>query len=145
MSPGIYYLDQGSLDINGNAALSGSGVTIIFTSSTGSNYATAKINGGATITLSAPTSGPTARILLYGDRNMPLGTSFNLSGGATQTFNGVIYFPKGALSYAGGALGFNGCSQIVTDTLSFVGDSGLAINCQSYGVKKIGAIAQLVE
>lgn len=145
MSPGVYYLDQGSLSVNGSATLTGSGVTIIFTSSTGSNYATASIAGGATVNLSAPTSGPTRGFLMYGDRNMPLGTSFGLAGGSGQVFNGISYFPQGAVSYAGGASTFNGCTQIVADTVSFVGNSTMALNCTAFGVKKIGAIAQLVE
>jgi hypothetical protein len=51
LSPGNYVLDQGSLSINGNATVTGSSVTLIFTSSTGNNYATGTINGGATINL----------------------------------------------------------------------------------------------
>ncbi|MCI4680115.1 pilus assembly protein TadG-related protein [Rhodoblastus acidophilus] len=148
MSPGIYYIDQGSFTVNGSATLTGTGVTIVFTSSTPSSpksYATANIAGGASINLTAPTSGPTAGIVLYGDRNMPVGTSFNLAGGSSQILTGVTYFPKGAVSFAGGASSFNGCSQVVGDTVNFVGNSGLATNCSSLGIKKIGAIAQLVE
>jgi Putative Flp pilus-assembly TadE/G-like len=145
LSPGIYFIDQGSLSVNGSATLSGAGVTIIFTSSTGSNYATASINGGATVNLTAPSSGPTAGIVLFGDRNMPVGTTFGLEGGANQALNGVTYFQKGAVSFAGGASTFNGCSQIVADTVTFVGNSGLAVNCSSLGVRAIGSIAQLVE
>jgi hypothetical protein len=145
MSPGVYFMDQGSFTINGGATLTGNGVTIIFTSSSSSNYADAKIAGGANVNLTAPSSGPTAGIVLFGDRNMPVGTTFNLAGGSSQIFNGVTYFSKGAVSYAGGASTFNGCSQVVANTVSFVGNSGLATNCTGLGVKKIGAVAQLVE
>jgi hypothetical protein len=73
LDPGIYYLDQGSFTVNGGATITGTGVTLVFTSSTGSNYATANINGGATVSLTAPTSGPLAGIAFYGDPNMPVG------------------------------------------------------------------------
>ena len=50
-------------------------------------------------------SGLVTGIVLFGDRNMPAGTSFNLSGGGSQTFGGAIYLPKGALQFTkiGGA------------------------------------------
>ncbi len=145
MAPGIYFIDRGSMAINGSATLSGSGVTIVFTSSSGANYATARIAGGATVSLSAPTSGPTAGIVLFGDRAMPVGTNFALGGGSSQSLNGATYLPKGAISYAGGASGFDGCSQVIGDTIGFVGSANLAINCPSSGTKVIGPAALLLE
>jgi Flp pilus assembly protein TadG len=68
LNPGVYYLDQGSLQVNGSATMSGTGVTLVFTSSTGQNYANAQINGGAAINLTAPTTGATAGIAIFGDR-----------------------------------------------------------------------------
>ena len=105
LQPGIYYLDQGSLTVHGGATLSGIGVTLVFTSSTGKNCATATINGGATLNLTAPTSGPTAGIVIFGDRNMPAGTTFKFNGGASQSLTAAIYTPKAAVSFAGGSSG----------------------------------------
>jgi Flp pilus assembly protein TadG len=145
MAPGVYFMDRGSFTINGQATLTGTGVTIVFTSSTGSNYATAKVAGGANVNLTAPTSGPLAGIVLFGDRSMPVGTSFSLAGGSTQSFGGATYLPEAAVSYAGGASGYNGCSQVIGDTVSFAGNSNLSINCAGSGTKQIGAAAQLLE
>ena len=146
LDPGVYYLDQGSLSVNGGATMTGTGVTLVFTSSTGSNYATANINGGATINLTAPTSGPLAGIVFYGDPNMPVGTSFKFEGGAAQVLTGAVYLPKGAVSFAGGASTTTGCTQLIGDTINFTGSSNFAINCSGYGTKPIGsALAQLVE
>jgi Flp pilus assembly protein TadG len=141
LNPGVYYLDQGSLSVNGGAVMSGDGVTLVFTSSSGSNYATATINGGATVNLSAPTSGPMAGIVLYGDRNMPVGTAFKFNGGASQDLEGAIYFPEGSVSFAGGANTGNGCTQLVVDTVTFTGDSNFAINCSGSGTKPIATAA----
>ena len=58
LNPGVYYMDRGSFSINGGATLTGNGVTIVFTSSTGNQYADATINGGATVNITAPTTGP---------------------------------------------------------------------------------------
>jgi hypothetical protein len=149
LNPGIYYLDQGSLQVNGGATLTGTGVTIVFTSSTGSDYATATINGGATITLSAPlpSSGlATAGIAMFADRNMPVGTSFKFEGGATQDIEGALYLPKGDVSFAGGAGTSTSCTQLVGDTITFTGNSNFAVNCTGYGTKPLGSgIAKLVE
>lgn len=146
LTSGIYYIDRGGLTVNGGAVLSGNGVTLVFTSSTGSNYATASINGGSTINLTALTTGPTLGIVIFGDRNMPKGTAFSLNGGAGQAFGGAIYLPKAALTYAGGASTNTNCTEVIADTVSFVGNSTLAINCTGYGTKPIGTTtASLVQ
>jgi hypothetical protein len=146
MNPGIYYMDQGSLSVNGSATLTGTGVTIVFTSSTGNNYATATINGGATVNLTAPTSGPTAGIVLFGDRNMPQGTVFKLNGGSSQVLAGATYLPKAAVSYAGGNSSSNGCAQLIGDTVTLTGNSNFALTCPGMPVKPIGSSsAKLIE
>ena len=53
-NPGVYFIDRGKLSVNGGAKLQGTGVTIIFTSSTMSNWPDAQINGGAIIDLRPP-------------------------------------------------------------------------------------------
>lgn len=138
LNPGVYYLDRGSLDINGGGSIVGSGVTLIFTSSTGMNYATANINGNATVNLTAPSSGPTAGLVLFGDRNAPIGTSISLGGGSSQTFGGAVYAPTAAITYSGGASTSSSCTQIIGDTVTFTGNSSVAINCSSYKTRPFG-------
>jgi Flp pilus assembly protein TadG len=146
LNPGVYYIDRGSLQINGGATITGTGVTLVFTSSTGANYATATVNGGASVSLTGPTSGPLAGIVIYGDRNMPTGTVFKFDGGAGQGFGGAVYLPKGALDYAGGSNVNTNCTQVIADTVTFTGNSQRAVNCASYGTQAIGTSkASLVE
>jgi hypothetical protein len=146
LNPGIYYLDRGTLSVNGGASLSGTGVTLVFTSSNGHNYANASINGGANINLVAPTTGPTAGIVLFGDRNMTAGTSFTLNGGSSEVFGGAIYLPRADVSFSGGAASTNGCVQLVANTITFVGNANFSINCKGYGTKAIASsTAQLTE
>jgi Flp pilus assembly protein TadG len=145
LNPGIYYMDQGSLSVAGNATINGVGVTIVFTGNN-NNWATASIGSNANINLTAPTTGPTAGLVIFGDRNMPVGTPFKMTGGDTQSFGGAIYLPKAALNYSGGSGASNGCTQIVADTLNWSGNSSLALNCSSYATKPIGSnTASLVE
>jgi Flp pilus assembly protein TadG len=146
MNPGVYIIDRGSLQISGGATIQGTGVTIIFTSSTGANYADATINGGATVAITAPTTGPLAGIAIFGDRNMPSNTTFKFNGGANQVLGGAVYLPKGAVQYAGGASSNVNCTQLIGDTISFVGNSNLAVDCSAYGTRSIGTSkASLVE
>jgi hypothetical protein len=83
---------------------------------------------------------------MFGDRNMPLGTVFKFDGGSGQGFGGALYFPKGAIEYAGGASTNTNCTQVIGDTVNFVGNSTLSINCAGFGTKPIGTLtASLVE
>ncbi|MDL2398409.1 TadE/TadG family type IV pilus assembly protein [Rhizobium mayense] len=146
LNPGIYILDRASLKVNGGATLIGHGVTIIFTSSTGSNYGTASINGGAILDLTPPVTGNTAGIVIYGDRNMPVGTAFSFNGGATQSLAGSIYLPKAAVSYSGGNTATSACIKIIADTITFTGNSNLSIDCSAYPTRAVGGAAgKLVE
>jgi len=140
LSPGVYYIDQGGLTVNGGGTLNGSGVSFVFTSSSGKNYATASLNGGAVVNLSAPTMGWTAGLLMIADRNAPVGTSYKLNGGAKQVLAGTIYAPTGALTYAGGAVASTTCTKMIADTITFTGNSNLAANCSAFPPKTFGLI-----
>jgi len=146
MNPGVYIIDRGSLQMAGGATLQGTGVTIVLTSSTGANYADATINGGATLKITAPTTGATAGLAIFGDRNMPTSNTYKFNGGDNQIIGGAVYIPKGTLQYAGGNTTDTNCTQVIGDTVSFVGNSVLKINCGGSGTKPIGvSMASLVE
>lgn len=135
LNPGIYYLDGGSLTMNGGAVMTGSGVTLVFTSQNISGYATASINGNATVNLTPPKTGGTAGIVVFGDRRIPTGTAFSFNGGATQYLGGAIYLPTAAVSYSGGANTGTSCTQLIGNTVTFTGNSAFALNCNNYGTK----------
>jgi Flp pilus assembly protein TadG len=137
-NPGTYFIDQGSFSVNGGATVTGSGVTLIFTSSTMNNYPTVTINGGATVNLTPPTTGPLAGIVMFADRGTPVGTSFKFNGGSSQYLGGAIYIPTGAVSFSGGAGTSMSCTQLIADTITFTGSSNFAINCSGYGTKAFG-------
>ena len=76
-----------------------------------------------------------AGVLMFGDRDIPVGTTYKFNGGATQYLGGAIYFPTGDVQFSGGGGTNTNCTQLIADTISFTGNSGLAINCAGYGVK----------
>ena len=140
LNPGTYYIDGGKLTINGGATVLGNGVTLVFTSQNRNGYATASISGGATINLTPPKIGPTAGIVMFGDRGMPTGAAFKLNGGATQYLGGAIYLPKAAVDFAGGSSTSASCTQLIANTIAFTGNSKLLLDCNYYGTKPFSAV-----
>jgi len=54
--------------------------------------------------------------------------------------------PEGQIQYSGGATGANGCNQVIGDTVNFVGNTNLAVNCSGVGTTPVGTLtAKLVE
>src|SRR5262249_25236365 len=95
LSPGTYIMDRGSLSVSGTSSISApSGVPIVLTSSTGTDYATASISGGADVNIVAPTSGAMAGLAIFQDRNAPSSGTDSFTGGTTPNLTGAIYFPK---------------------------------------------------
>jgi Flp pilus assembly protein TadG len=142
LNSGTYFIEGSGLDVAANATLQGTGVTLVFTSGNGSYPTTmATINGGATVNLTAPTTGSTAGIVIFGDRTMPVGTTFKFNAGGSTQFTGAVYAPKGAVQYASGASNPNSCTQLIADTISFGGAAYFAINCSGTGIQPLGASA----
>ncbi|WGS00645.1 pilus assembly protein TadG-related protein [Bradyrhizobium sp. ISRA443] len=154
LTPGIYYFygSGGGLSVQGNATVTCSsctgtaGVTLVFTGSASNGWATANIGSNAIVNLTAPASGPTAGIVMYGDRSMTTGTTFSLQGGGSQNFGGAIYLPKANLQFSGGNGTTSSCTQVIADTIALTGSSNLQVNCAALGGSTIGTTtAQLVE
>jgi Flp pilus assembly protein TadG len=163
LDPGLYVVDGGTFGCNA-CTISGSNVTIFLTGS-GTNYATLAFagTGSAQLNINAPTyayvtANPSTKALMgiaiYADRNAPTTSNSSFSGNASATINGVIYMPTHNVTFNGnGAAGSPTCSQIITFTQVFHGNSTFQNNCADYsnpatgqGVVGIGAIpAQLVE
>lgn len=146
LSPGVYIIDRGGLSISGGSTLTGNGVTIVLTSSTGGNYGTVSFSGGSNVNISAPTSGPTAGLAFFQDPNAPTSGSNDFTGGNSQIINGAVYFPRQAVRYTGGASVANQCTQVIARTITFTGGSTLRPNCAGRGTLSIGsAPSRLVE
>jgi hypothetical protein len=140
LAPGIYVIDRGSLSLTGGSTINApSGVTIVLTSSTGSNYGSVSVAGGDSLNIAAPTTGPTAGLAFYQDRNAPQSQSNSFSGGSSQTIQGAVYFPNEPVTYSGGSGNTPAtCTQLVVLKATFTGNSTLNSNCTGTGVASIG-------
>jgi hypothetical protein len=125
LNPGIYYLMGGGLSISSGATVIGNGVCFYnsFRPGLPFAYAPININGGATVKLSAPVTGPMAGILFFQDRTIVDHLQSNRINGNSQSFfQGTIYFPSQEVMYAGTS-GIDGYTVLVANNLKIVGNS----------------------
>ena len=135
----LYYVKNGNLDWQ-NGSISGTGVTIFMT---GTSPGTIKINGNMTVNLSAPTSGPYEGLVIYQDRTLTAPPSHTFNGGAGMNFNGSIYLPGSAVTYAGGSS--TSITALIADTIEFTGNSTFGVDTTGTvtGINK--PVASLIE
>ena len=131
LRPGVYYVG-GNLKINAHADVSGEGVTIYM-----AGASKLDINGTATVTLSAPTSGPLSGMLFFGDRENTQKQTFN--GDASSSMTGNIYFKSGEIDYLGNFSGANGCTHVVADRVQWSGSAAFSADCTAKGMADIPA------
>lgn len=142
LSPGVYYVN-GSIGIGGGVTVTGNGVTLISTGGI-------SMAGSSSVTLTAPSTGPTAG-LLFGTRASS-GT-FSLVGNSTNILNGAVYAPNANVTLTGNSSSTNSlpstCFEIVASTVGFTGNAGFTNSgCGSLGVPVLDnspVVARLVE
>jgi hypothetical protein len=141
LAPGVYVISGGTFRINANANVTGSGVTFYLT-----NGARLQFNGNASMDLSAPTSGPYAGMLFFGDRT-DQGGSNTINGTASSRMTGAVYFAKQQVQYLGNFSGQNGCTQVVADTVQWSGNTSVSVDCSAHGMQPLPAtqLVKLVE
>jgi hypothetical protein len=127
---GTYVIAGGGITVNGNATMTGTGVTFYNTTGTG-GYKGIILNGNVVLNLSAPTSGTLSGIAFYQDRSIPAGSAGSIiNGNSGSTIDGALYFPTTTLTYNGNS-STNGYSIIVADKWIANGNSSLNNNYTS--------------
>ena len=133
LNPGTYYIDGGSFSVGSQAVVTGDGVTIILSSSNAasnpSSIATLDVNGGATLQLTAPTSGTYKGILFYQDRRALDSGANTLNGNASSRLQGALYFPSQELDFTGTSGMTTDCLQLVAARLTFLGNTSVSNQC----------------
>ena len=118
--PGIHIFDGAALTIQGGSTVEGSELTLYWSENGGTNDGI-DVRGGALVTMSAPTSGVYAGILIYQDRNTTADVTHKLTGGSTMDFDGIIYAPSTDVEFAGGASADSSSILIIADEVEFKG------------------------
>lgn len=127
LASGVYYVNGGDVSFGSQANATGTGVTIVMTGPNG-NAGDISFNGGASLNLTAPSSGDHQGVVLYRDRRAPtIDVKFN--GGADLALQGALYLPTVDLDMLGGFNLDADCLQIIARKMSFKGSADLRNNC----------------
>jgi len=118
---GTYVLRGGGLNIGGGVTVTGSGLTFYNTGDATYAYQPFNFSNGATVTMSAPTTGSLAGILLFQDRSIVSAAVNTFQGETNLSLTGSLYFPTTTISYSGGANVAGTYSIIVAKTVTFSG------------------------
>ena len=133
LNPGIYMIDRDQLSINGDWTINGNGVSLFFTSSTGSNHGTLKVQGNQTVNLTAPTTGIAKGIAVWMHRNAPTTAAIDFGGGSSLAIVGAIYAANAPVTVSGNN-GSAKCTQVVARTITFNGNNTFKHDCGGVGI-----------
>lgn len=143
LQAGTYYLDGIDFDAQGGN-ISCSGCTIILT---GTNPGQVKLNGGAQLNLSAPTTGAYAKMLMIQSASATWSNNANIINGNSDTlFDGAMYFPKQGVKLSGSTGAITKCAMIVGKRVEFEGNADLQNNTTgcTANTKVLGKIIRLI-
>jgi hypothetical protein len=138
LNPGTYIVN-GNISVGNGASFSNNstagGVTIIMSG-------TMTLGGGSTVTLNAPAS--TSSVGIPGVLIAGNGTgTWTLGNGAVPTLTGLLYYPHGQVSVAGGVGVKQGCLELVANSLSVTNGASLSsfsAACSNYGDESFPAL-----
>lgn len=137
---GVYILDGGGLEIDGNYTVTGSHVMFVL-----KNGAYIKINGGTNISLTAiqasdliargvstDEANKLAGMLVFEDKNNTDGSNKNrINGNASTVLNGTMYLPKSNVDFSGTATVTSQCLMIASATINITGNANMSTFCPS--------------
>lgn len=139
--PGTYVIKDGGLSVRSKGTLSGTDVTLYLTGS----GATIDVKADSTISLTAPSSGSYAGVLIFEDRNAPLHQTHRFESRNAPNLLGTIYLSRGDLQVgvkgAGGGAGTavgatSAWTIVVARTLSVSDNQTLQLNT-NYGATTV--------
>jgi hypothetical protein len=153
LNPGVYYIDGkgGNLQVDSGAVVTGTGVTFVLTSSTGksNSFPSVSINGSATVHITAPTSNSalgtdSSGVAIFEDPKAS--GNLTINGNSNTYFGGAIVAPSMAIGFSGTGVSGTGknCTQIIGDTVTFIGNSTVSSDCSGYGTAAIDAAVKTV-
>jgi hypothetical protein len=139
---GMGYANGGNTNCNG-ASVGAVGTDVTFVTGAASTMASSNCPSAAfcisagfnNVSLSAPTTGPYANLLIIGPTSYNTGGIALTEGYGGSTLNGAIYFPYGAMTLAGSAgmaPSAGRCLQVIASQINFSGSGNMgAASCFS--------------
>jgi hypothetical protein len=119
--PGVYNFQAGFTN-NNAPSMTGSGVTFYI------EGGSAIVGSNTAVSLTAPTSGNTAGVLVYQPTSNT--SQFILNGSSSGSWAGMVYVPKAQLIVDGGQL--TNSLLLVGDDLLFNGGSGINVQSSAF-------------
>ena len=131
MQAGTYIMAGGGFQINGGGSVQGSGIFIYNTTKTGYTYQPFVFTSqGSNASLTAPTSGTYAGLLMFTDRSITSTNTNQINGNSQTKLQGTIYMPSVPLIITGSGSSVNqnaAYSAIVAKTLTVNGGGQLIV------------------
>ena len=137
LSPGVYIIDGGGVEISGQYPVVGSGVMFVL-----KNGAYIKINGGSNINLTAiqasdlvsrgiasDVANALAGMLVFEDRSSTGTDRSKINGNASTVLNGTFYLPHSGLDFTGTATVTSQCLMIAANTITISGSANMTSFC----------------
>jgi Flp pilus assembly protein TadG len=127
-------LNGGDLTVNAGASLTCIRCTFILTTDstniTNNSIGKVTFNGGAHISLTAPTSGAYSGLVIYKDRRAPYCQNCNkINGDSTSYIEGGFYFPTQEVQMSGDSGMNTQCVQMVAWQIQFIGNTSISNTC----------------
>ena len=108
LNPGLYVINNGAMIFNSGWTVTGTGVTFYLANSS----STITFNGNVNATLSAPTSGTYANILMFEPTGLST-TNLPINGSSGDSFTGLFYLPSCKVT-------INSVSNMTTNNVTMV-------------------------
>ena len=130
----VVILNGGDLTVNGGASLTCTRCTFVLTTDATNigNNSIGKVtfNGGATIDLTAPTTGTYEGLVIYKDRRAPNCNNCNkINGNSSSFIQGGIYMPSQEVQFSGNSGMNTNCVQVVGRQVTFTGNTNISNTC----------------
>lgn len=127
-------LNGGDLTVNAGASLTCLRCTFVLTTNattiTSNSIGKVTFNGGAHVSLTAPTTGTYSGLVIYKDRRAPDCNNCNkINGDSTSYIEGGIYVPSQELQFSGDSGMNTNCVQLVAWQLTFTGNTNITNVC----------------
>lgn len=154
-SPGIYVIDGGGIDLDGQYQVTGTGVMFVIKSG-----AYVKINGGTNMSLTSMTaeqlkgtqvsttsiSDAQAQLLdgmlIFEDPNSQGSSKTTFNGNNSTVLNGTVYFPVSAITFSGTATVTSRCLMIAARLLTIGGSANMSTFCPAGMVETTDVASQ---